>query len=512
MRARVFRAAVLLGFLVQAGYGAGPETWIPVRWDGGPLEAARRAKDKSPPAPEVRDALARWYEPATLGLLEGSPFNCLLLTFSSGADPAVEREQRQLVKEYARLARERGLAVLGLVYPGSDAMATASAAIEARLDGLVLEGEFPGGPGFAERLDQALRSKNSSTVVIPIGPAARTRKSPWPVRAVEGVPPGVKAADSSAASATAGMWIESNMWLVRSFQPGGDRRPVWVSHGPRPGSRGSYARSIGDAAAAGGRWIIGLEDELRLKLFRRGADALAEWRDIGTWVRFFEEHADWRSFAPFGNVAIILDASAADRTIPEEYLNLVARRQIPYRVIERSELSASSLKGLRAVLAFDLAPATERERKILSAFAAGGGLVMSGPSWGGAPKDQTYTVIGVEQGEVVVYKDQPPDPESVARDLNDLVPTPDLGVSVFKAPSVLSYVSTGDSGKRMLIQLVNYATASAEGLTIWMEGEFGSARLYAAGSMPQDLPVKKSGSRTEITVPVLGPYGAVLVE
>jgi hypothetical protein len=61
----------------------------------------------------VRDALARWYEPATLGLLEDSPANCLLVTWSAPADAAIEAEQQRIVKVYAEAAHKRSLAVLG---------------------------------------------------------------------------------------------------------------------------------------------------------------------------------------------------------------------------------------------------------------------------------------------------------------------------------------------------------------------------------------------------------------
>src|ERR1017187_4057206 len=69
---------------------------------------------------------------------------------------------------------------------------------------------------------------------------------------------------------------------------------------------------------------------------------------------------------------------------------------------------------------------------------------------------------GGGRGRGGVYKDNSPDPQSVARDLNDLVTTPELGVSVFKAPSVLPYVSVAGDGARMLVQLVNYATEGAK--------------------------------------------------
>jgi hypothetical protein len=83
-------------------------------------------------------------------LLEGTPINCLLVTFSIGAGAEAEHHQHQLVKEYARLARERGIAVLGIVYPGADPKAVAAAARDAQLDGLVMDGEFPA--GFAGKL------------------------------------------------------------------------------------------------------------------------------------------------------------------------------------------------------------------------------------------------------------------------------------------------------------------------------------------------------------------------
>jgi len=134
--------------------------------DGGPLEVARRDKDKNKDKkdkelsdPAVREAISGWYDPATLTLLEGTPLNCLLLTLSAGADPGIEQRQRQLVEAYAGAARGRGFAVLGVVYPGADLAAVASAAVDAQLDGLVLEGEFPGTFCRATGCDAAFKEK-----------------------------------------------------------------------------------------------------------------------------------------------------------------------------------------------------------------------------------------------------------------------------------------------------------------------------------------------------------------
>jgi len=504
---------LLCSFALAAGLRAGgPEAWIPARWEGGPLEVARRARDKAPPDPRARETIAGWYDPSTLALLDGMPVNCLVLTLIGGGDAKTAEQQQSLVREYARKAHERGLAVLGSVYPGAGPDAVASAAADAGLDGLVLEGDFAGIPGFAAHLAQELRSRNSAAVVIPVESSLKpAAKAASPVLAVEGASPGTgKLADSATASASGGLWVDSNLWLVRSMRLNAGARPVWLTHRVNAGTPAPHLRSIADAAAAGARWMIALDDDLRRRLRSGDAQAAAQWRSMGDLVTFFGQHAEWPALAPFGNIGIIVDTAAPNPAGSEEFQNLVARRRILYRLIDRSRLDAPSLDGLRAVLAFDLAPPAEAERKLLRDFAAQGGLVLGGPAWGDPPKDQPYAVRSVGEGEIAVYKED--DPQSVAQDLNDLLTTPDFGVSFFNAPSVLPCAGTDTGGDRLIIQLVNYADAPADALTVWSTRRWKAARLYLPGSAPADLPLKRSGGRTEIAIPRLPVYGALVLE
>jgi hypothetical protein len=490
---------------------AAPAAWVPAHWEGGPLEVARRAAGKAPLDPAVKDAIAGWYDPATLDLLVGSPVNCLLVTFTAGAAADVEERQHQLVAGYVRRAHERSIAVLGSVHPGADAAATAAAASDAGLDGLVLEGEFPGGLSFAERLVEALRAARSTAIVIPVASSQALRQSAWPVIAVEGVPPGVgKSGDTQVASPSGGLWIDSNLWLARSFRPT-PGRPVWISHRPDSTTPGMEARAIADAASAGARWIVALPDGLRPGLLRRDTQAMAAWRAIHADLAFFESHSEWRSYTPHGTVGLVFDPRGKDLSQSEEYLNLVARKRIPYRVIHRASLGPQSLENLRAVLAFDLAPATAAERAALRAFAAKGGLVLTGPSWGGAPKGQTYTIQAEGEGEVAVYKEDSPDPQTVARDISDLVSTSDLGMSFFKAPSVLPVVSASSGGAELLIQFVNYATEPSEPMTVWLTGDYDKATFLTPAAPAAPLSLKRTGERTELTVPPFPSNAAILL-
>ena len=503
------RGGVGLLCCVAAALGAvKPEGWIPVRWEGGPLEIARREADKENTlkAP-AREAIARWYEPETLGLLGGTPVNCLLVTFSAGAGEEIEGRQHKLITQYARKAHERGFAVLGIVYPGAQPETAARAAVKAGLDGLVLDGDFP--EGFARKI------AGTVPVVIPIAKdVAGMRSAKDPLLAITGVRPAARNPADLAihAGASAEPWIESNIWLVRSFRLDARWRPVWVSQQPDPVSAGDYVRCVADSAVGGGRWMVALDDELRAGLWRKDAGALATWRAIGHYLQFAEEHADWRAFVPYGNLALIVDDKAADRDFAEEYLNLVARKQVPYRLIFRSRLTAASLAGFRAVLAVELAPPTTAERNVLREFAAKGGMVIAGPSWGNPPKDDPYAEVPVGDGRVIVYKEEPPDPESIARDMLELLAPEVMGLSVFNTASGITSAGTADSGRRVLVQLLNYAGAPATRVTVRFNGAFRTARLYTPEEAPVSLPVRIANGRTEVFIPRFAVWGAVLLE
>jgi len=501
-------ALFLMSFTLGASASPAPETWVPIRWTGGPLELEWRSRTKTLPTDAtVRDALARWYEPATLSLLENSSANCLLVTWSAPADAAVEAEQQRLVKVYTEAAHKRGLGVLGLVYAQGDASKIAADAAGAELDGLVLEGEFA--PEFPALLRQAAGSK----LVIEIAKdPVRWRWKPAPIVAMAGVAPsghnlsemGIRGAPSSQP------WIESNTWLVRSFAFVSLSRAVWISSQLENASAIDYQRAVADAAAAGGRWIVSLDDTLRTRLRARDPSALETWHRVSSYLKFAESHAAWRSLVPYGNVGIVVDSARAKQDASEEYLNLVARRQVPYQLVACTGLNAAAVAKLRALVAIELDPPSAAERKLLQDFAKDGGLVIVGPSWGDAPTTEPFAEIPAGKGRVVVYKE--PDPETVARDLKEILSDDDLGVVPFNVPSVITMASGGGPGQPLLVQLVNYFDHPVEAITLRATGKFHSARLETPEAAAVDLPVRHDEGRAEVTIPKLLLWGAVSME
>jgi hypothetical protein len=516
MRRLVHLAALLLTGMLPA---AGPETWIPARWQGGPLELRRLNGTKSAPAdPAVLKVLRELYNPETLGLLAGTPINCLLVTWSTGAPANVEAEQQSLLAKYIHAAHQRRIAVLGLVFPGADLNRAAVSAAEAGLGGLVLETGFDSGPKVARQLRGLLRARKSPAVVIPLGPREwLLPDAEWPVlgtnEAVAARITPVSESDTATATPTAEPWINSNSWLVRSLRAWGDRRPVWLGHGLEQPSETDYERAIADAAVAGGRWVLAPDAALLAGVRLRKADALATWERIRDSWRFFEEHAGWRAFTPAAALGIIQDEPAKQDVVADENLNLINRRRIPYRVLQRRALTQTAIAGMPAVLATALAPPTAPERKLLAAFASNGGLLITGPSWGPAKLgDGGYAIQETGSGRIVLYKQDPPDPETLSKDLLDLLGPEGLPVRLFNAASLLAQVTSGPGGAPLLVQLVNYATEPAQQVTVRAAGQFRRARLFTPGSPPVELKINQTAERSDARIVRFSVHAAVLFE
>jgi len=311
---------------------------------------------------------------------------------------------------------------------------------------------------------------------IPVRPREQwNRAATAPVVAIsDGVWPGIRVTDQAVATPSTEPWIDANTWIVRSARAWSGSRPVWLTHAPpKQAGEQDCLRALAEVAAAGGYWTPPLE-------------AVERWPSIAQWARFFEEHAAWRGFAPAGALGIVQDSLGKDLAVSGEHLNLIARRGIPYRVIERPGLSLASLAGLRVLLASDLAPPTDSERKILNAFAARGGEVIDG-----------------SKGS---------DPEELSKEMIDLVGYDEVGVRVYNAPSVMNYLTQADGGRRLLLHLINYATAPAEGVLVRVKGEFSRARLYRPGGAPVDIGVRRSTGRTEASIPAFPVYAAIMWE
>src|SRR5579885_2304189 len=168
-----------------------PAQWVPARW--------------------------HWTDPSTLDLLAGSPINCLLL---KSYNPA-----------FVQKAAERGIATLAVLTPGVDPAEAARQAVQAKLQGVVLEGDFP--DAAAERVKDLLAGSHAVVVQL----TARNKMKlggPDPiVGTYQGVWPGIQVVENGEAKAapSGNPWIDTNSGFIRSVRVWGSPA-IWIGNLP----------------------------------------------------------------------------------------------------------------------------------------------------------------------------------------------------------------------------------------------------------------------------------------
>ena len=504
-------AFALLSTTMSTG-ADGPDKWVPVRWQGGPLEVQRRFGDAQA-AGEIPAIVRNWYDPVTLRFLDETPINCILVTWSTGAPLAQELDHQKQVVSYAAAARARNIRVLGLVYPGADLERAALSGMSAKLDGLVLE-EFTNPIESSRRLRTIFRANNSPAIAIAFGTIAQvSRDADSPVSATtEAVAPGIHPiSDATTASPTTEPWIDFNFWLARLLKHRNASRPVWLGHRISGDQPTDYARAIADAAVGGARWVVAPGDRLLAGLRREEPAAKAQWREMARYLRFYEQQPEWRSFSPTAVAGIVDDPSDPDPDLAAETLKLIARRRIPYRLIDGSRLDSDSLVGLRAVVALDTAPSQSRN-SLLTTFARRGFTAVTlACKERNCPGQFGYEVLRTGAGQIVAYPERP-DPEALSKNLLEIIGNDNLPVRLFNVPSVLPEIAAAPGGQTMLVHLVNYATTPAVRITLRVAGSFRKARLLRAGKQPVPLAIQNSRDRVEVLIPDLTVSAAVILE
>ena len=185
--------------------------------------------------------------------------------------------------------------------------------------------------------------------------------------------------DQVEAGPTGAPWIDSNGWVARLAAMRAPGKPVWLDFAPPPDlapGAAAYRLAIADAAAAGARWMISLDDALSRALAAGDPAAAKDWRGILAAAAFFEKHQSWRQYRADGPLGIVSTFAGENKFFGTELLNLAARRNLLDRIIDRSDLQQANFSGLRALLWADKDRPPADQAAKLSAFAEGGGVLI----------------------------------------------------------------------------------------------------------------------------------------
>jgi len=476
---------------------------IPMRWPAGPLDIARGEKTKGFSA-DTAAVLRNWQDPESLAVVQGSPVNCLVVSWAADAG------QQEALKPLIEKGKQAGLEFVGLIEGEANKPAAVAAAQSAGLAAVAMEGDAPASAGVP---------------VIPWNKAAQVRSSAKsPVVGVsDGVFPGLPQGATPQGGPTNLPWVDSNgaiLLIARALAPD---KTVWIGFDPpAKAAAEAYQLAVADSASHGARWVISLDDGLRADLTAKKQPAADTLKKAIDTVSFFEQHKEFRTYQPNGLVAVISNFAEPNYDSAEEAINLMPRVRQPFRLIARQRAASASFAGLQAIYYMDKEAPDAALRKKLLAFANDGGILLVPSNWpkpeGPPAPAEAYLLFSMRQvgkGRLGVCKEEKPDAYDTVADIQNIISHGKDLVRVYNAPSSNFLYETSAQGKRAVIQVLNYSRRpGGDGALFYVKEPYQSARLVSPElASPAELkwdPQEAGGA--ELTLPRLSVYGAIELE
>ena len=153
--------------------------------------------------------------------------------------------------------------------------------------------------------------------------------------------------------------------------------------------------------------------------------------------------------------------------------------------MERSKSLQARTQGLKAILWLDKeAPSAEQHSQLLD-FVRQGGLVIAAAYWGPPEVKPTrkdpslqYMMYNVGEGQMAVSEGEFQSPDQVAVDTHLLVSRRNDLVRLYNPESTNCHSSIDPGHKKRLVQVLNYSLKPADSVTLWVNAQVGSARLW----------------------------------
>ncbi len=412
-----------------------------------------------------------WTDPRHVALFEGGPVNCLVLSGPAGP--------------IAEAARKAGMSVIYMNSLGAAPLGE-------------LNWDTP-------------------------APVVAINRLVWPrMHALGG-------ADQAQAGPTGAPWIDSNSWVARLAAARAPSKQTWLDFAPPKDEAAptetAYRVAIADAEATGARWILTLDAKLSRSLAAGVASALKTWRSILATLSFFARRKAWRAYAHQGPLGVISAFSGDHEFMGTQFLNLAARRNLLYSVIDRSRLAAAPLAGLRAAIWLDQEAPAPGDAGRLAEFARGGGLLIASRAASPAFKGERrldcavagYDLHTLGKGTLATTAKAWDDPYFLAADAHSLVSRRYDPIRMFNGSGCWVHHSVAPAARDRLIQLVSFGSMSRAGgtgtsdVSLRIAAEHRSVVLHVLDGEPSPLQPALVGANLEYRLPQFATYAALEV-
>lgn len=353
----------------------------------------------------------------------------------------------------------------------------------------------------------------------------RPTEAPAGVTIVEGLWPGIRlssrfgANDVVSTGPTGEPWVDSNVAPIRlaqARQPAGTA--IWVRAVPRENSLRAepLVAAAGDAAVAGGQWVISLPPALASGMLAGSPQALQTWKKVTDTTAFFAARREWFRYQQEAIPGVLSEFASAR---PLDVMHLIARSGQQFRVVLKQKFHSSALSGLKAVIDPDAgSPSATLRREVLS-FVAEGGMLIAGPEWGeihGSTPSSTvhprFRIATLGKGSVAISKAPIGDPYLFATDTGILIShRHDLLRFWNGGPLSASYASA-PGRKQAVVQTVFYSGRDPGGDTaVRVAGPWKTAKISTVEE-PAARPVKTVRQKDALEIHLPGTAGYIALE
>ncbi|HSW50304.1 MAG TPA: hypothetical protein VLH09_09030, partial [Bryobacteraceae bacterium] len=215
----------------------------------------------------------------------------------------------------------------------------------------------------------------------------------------------------------------------------------------------------------------------------------SDWKTLAGALKFFAAHQQWSAYQPIAVVGVVSDFHGDNEFLSTEILNLLSRRQVPFRVIEKSTVRAGTLDGLKLVIYADDQLPAGTLRAQLEAFAKAGGLLVatkpcaalaSGPATAAAHgRFQVYTA---GSGRIAVSTEDVMDPYVCAGDAQVLLSRRFDPVRLWNLGAANTYYAGPASGREGVLEVLNYTRRPVSDMSVQFARPWRSARFWTLGA------------------------------
>ena len=314
-------------------------------------------------------------------------------------------------------------------------------------------------------------------------------------------------------------WVDSNGSAIRLARALHPETALWIDAPPpedRPLTPDYFLVAVADAAAHGGRWILSLGARLAGSIAAREPASLAILENALAAAEFFAAHSAWEAYTPQAEVGAVSSFAGKNLFFSRELLNLLDRAGLPYRIVPKEEIQASSFAGLRAVIYADSEPPLPEVRKTVLDFVRGGGLLITGPKWGEVPAAVPsltyphYSMAKLGAGKMAVSAADLNDPYQTASDAGVLVSHRYDLVRFWNAGAAAAFPTLSPDRKRAVVHLFFYAGRGPDSATVRVAGQFRSVQASTVDHpAPWSVKMKWEPDGVEVYLPAVPRYVAL---